>query len=116
MRKIKDKKIISEYLHRSVFNLLSSIPAEMKRKMPPVSFYFEMEAICLHGETMCFAVCNNYLETKEITFYIDLISRTGTTVQGLDNLVLHEFAHALGMNEKEATKLTNNRISKNATD
>ena len=108
MKKIKDKKKINELLHRIVFNLLQKLPEDVTKGTPPITFYFEESAIFFQKKHLVFAACQDGFGSKEIIFYIDLISRAGTTKQGLNNLVLHEFGHALGMNEERATKLVEN--------
>jgi len=105
-KKIKDKQVIYKYLTTIVIALLNYLPEELSKKLD-VTFYFEMNSISYVKGQLCFATCRiGFGGGTEITFFIDLIATTGTTKQGLTNLVVHEVAHAFGMDEKQVHKLT----------
>jgi len=107
-----DKNEINEYLHRVIFELFNKLPEDFKEKMPDITFYFDMDSIRFVRNHFCFATNQDFSGFKEITFFIDLISRKGATKPELRKTVYHEVAHALGENEEEATKLVDSLILK----
>lgn len=103
---VAENKNSSELIRKLKEIILSFVPAlpdEVANKVEDIWFVFDENTIMFKGKMLVFASHESALKT--ITFYLSSIKSQDFTDKRLKDLVIHEYGHAVGMDEEQISRM-----------
>ena len=97
------KQEVIQKLQSIIVAFVFSLPEEIKNKIGDLWFVFDENTLMFKNGLLVFA--SHEPQLKTITFYLSAMLTDTFDDKRLKEIVIHEVAHAIGMNEEEVAKL-----------